>query len=48
MDNVEIEGGNRRAVKHRADTAHHDKFNAMPGQDFQYFEEPGIRTLHGA
>jgi hypothetical protein len=48
MDHVDIEGGNRSAVKHRADPAHYDKFNAMPGQDFQYFEEPGIRTLHGA
>ena len=25
-----------------------NKVNAMPGQDLQYFQKPGIRTLHGA
>jgi hypothetical protein len=35
-------------VKHCAYTAHDNKINAVPGQDFQYFEESGIRTLHGA
>ncbi len=47
MNHVKVEGGDRSAVKHRADASHDDKINAMPGQDFQYFEKPGIRTLHG-
>jgi len=47
MHHIEIEGGYRRTVKNRAYTSHHNKVNAMPGQYFQYFQKPGIGTLHG-
>ena len=47
VDYIEIECRDRRSVKHRAHSAHDDKVNAVPGQDLQYFQKPGIRTLHG-
>jgi hypothetical protein len=34
-------------VKHGADASYDDEVNAMAGQDFEYFQKPGIRTLHG-
>jgi hypothetical protein len=47
MHHIEIECGYRRAVKNRAYASHDNKFNAMPGEDFQYVQKSGIRTLHG-
>jgi hypothetical protein len=42
MHHIEIECGHRCAVKDGAYTAHDDKVNAMPGQDFQYFGHQGF------
>jgi hypothetical protein len=39
MHHVEIECGHRRSVKHGAYASHDNKVNAMPGQDFQYFQK---------
>ncbi len=47
MHNIQIEVSYRRSVKHRAHSAHDDEVNAVPGQDFQYFEKSGIGTWHG-
>ena len=47
VDYIKIECGQRRSVKHGADTAHDNKVNATPGQNLQYFQKPGNRTLHG-
>jgi hypothetical protein len=47
MHYIEIERGDRRSVKHRADASHDDEVNAVPGQNLQYFQKPGIRILHG-
>jgi hypothetical protein len=43
MHHVEVEC----AVKNRAYASHDNKVNAMPGEDFQYVQKSGIRTLHG-
>ncbi len=47
MNHIQIEGGHGRSVKHGADASYDDEVNAMAGQDFEYFQKPGIRTLHG-
>ena len=47
MHYFEIEGRHRRSVEDSAHAAHDDEVNAMPGQDFEDFQELGSRTLHG-
>ena len=47
VHHIEVKCSHRRAVKNRAYASHDNKVNAMPGEDFQYFQKSGIRTLHG-
>ena len=42
MDHIEVECGNRRSVKHRADTAHDNEVNATPGQAISISRNLGI------
>ena len=47
MHYVEIESGHGRSVKDRAHATYDDELNAVPGQDFEDFQELGTGTLHG-